>query len=272
MSSQTGMSLTEVMIATALLAAASAGGLHAFARARMARADSAVTQQLHERAQYVLATLEPEIQMAGYFAHGTPPHPLEVASVPESAKSCGAHVVARIDIAIEALPEWLLSCAANADGAVPGSSVLIVRRAAASMASAPEPGRAQWFSDATAHASAKMYWLGEAPWSRTHISAGKELRDLMVRIFYVARTADGGERIPALRMKSLTSIAGRPAFIDTEVMAGVENLAVELSPPAAPTQSVRVALRVQSDPGFADRGALRTIEVSRRFAVRNVAP
>ena len=41
-------------------------------------------------------------------------------------------------------------------------------------------------------------------------------------------------------------ITGAPAFIDTEVMPGVESLQVELLPPTAP-RSVRVSLRVRAD-------------------------
>src|SRR5690606_12346918 len=63
-----GFSLTELMVATTLLATVTAGAVTAFTRAHAARRDAGQLQQLHERAQYVFASFEPELQMAGYFA------------------------------------------------------------------------------------------------------------------------------------------------------------------------------------------------------------
>lgn len=92
----------------------------------------------------------------------------------------------------------------------------------------------------------------------------------MLRIFYVARNSDGEPGLPALRVKYLTSIAGAPAFIDTEVMNGVEDLQAELqATPGTPTR-VRVQLRVRAH-GRSVQGATapQVLEASRLFTLRN---
>src|SRR5690348_10031582 len=57
-----GFTLTELVIAMLLFSMASAGGLTAWAHSHAAWQEAAREQLLHERAQYVMATLEPELQ------------------------------------------------------------------------------------------------------------------------------------------------------------------------------------------------------------------
>ncbi len=264
-----GLSLTELLVATTLLATATAGGLSSLARAYGARRDAGQLQELHERAQYVFATLEPELQMAGFFGTETAPLPL-TSDVPETALRCGPEVIRRIDLPVQVQDTWSLPCAPQGSGQVPGSHVLVLRRTGARMAPGPEPGRAQWLSNATTGAG-HLYWLGDAPWSAASVARGEELRNLVLRVFYVARNADGEPGLPALRVKNLTSIAGAPAFIDTEVMNGIEDLQVELLPASGTPARVRVRLRVRAQ-GQALRGtsAPQVLEASRLFTLRNV--
>jgi hypothetical protein len=247
------------MVATTLLATATAGGLTALGSAQSARRDAGALQELHERAQYVFASLEPELQMAGYFGDAAPA-PQDVASIPPPALRCGPEPIRRLDLAVESMPQWTLPCEARGGGAAAGSQVLVVRRASARMATGPAAGRAQWM---TVGGAGSLYWLGDAPWSNAAQGTGGELRELIVRIYYVARESDGDPSLPALRVKSLTSIAGVPAFLDTEVMHGIEQLQIELQPSPAAPQSVRVRLRVRAAPG--------TREITRHFTLRNAA-
>lgn len=265
-----GLSLTEMMVATTLLATATAGGLASLTRADGARRDAAQLQDLHERAQYVFATLEPELQMAGYFGTDEAP-PVAEGDLPEPALRCGTGVIRRMDLAVQVLADWSLSCAPQGGGQVPGSVVLVLRRASARLASGPEAGRAQWLVNSVT-GNGQLYWHGDAPWSPQAAAHGAELRELVLRIFYVARNADGEPGLPALRVKNLTSIAGTPAFIDTEVMNGIEDLQVELLPTAERPTRIRVQLRVRAQ-GRPVRGtsAPQVLEVSRVFTLRNGA-
>jgi hypothetical protein len=266
-----GFSLTELMVAAALLATATAGGLQAFGNAQHSRREAGITQQLHERAQYTFATLEPELQMAGYFAGVGPGH-LARGDIPDGAAQCGSELIAELNVPVAVLQRWTLTCEARDSDALPESDVLIVRRVSARLAGSPERGRAQWLSDASEPASGRLFWQGEAPWSAVDVARGHELRDLIVRVYYVAGRADGNDDMPALRVKSLTSIAGQPAFIDTEVMPGVEAMEVELVPASAAPAAVQVTLRVRADPtGASDAATPRTLQITRHFALRNVA-
>lgn len=262
-----GLTLTELLVATTLLSSATAGGLAAFSRAHAARSDAGRLQQLHERAQYVFASLEPELQMAGYFGGDTPPAPLPVASIPEPAQRCGVDLIRRLDLPVQALAEWSLACDARGGGAVAGSDVLVVRRAAARPAPVAQAGRAQWLSPAPPSTGGQLHWHGDAP---PHAAANGQVRELIVRLYYVAGSADGEPGSPALRVKSLTSIAGVPAFIDTEVMPGVEGMQIALLPTPAAPQAVRLQLRFRADapePGTSNPPG--TLEVSRYFWLRN---
>jgi prepilin-type N-terminal cleavage/methylation domain-containing protein len=257
-----GFTLTEVLVAMLLFSLASAGGLTAWAHGHAAWQEAAREQLLHERAQYVMATLEPELQMAGYFGQSPPEAGLSASEIPAAAQTCGAGLIARLTSAIEVAPAYDLPCAARG-GAATGSAQLTIRRTSAQAAN-PSAGRAQWLAGPT---SGELTWNdGSAPAPGT----GTERRDLLVRVYYVARAADNDPATPALRVKNLSSIAGSPAFIDTEVMPGVESLQAELLPTAAAARSVRITLVVVPDQAEAGFGqAMRRITVTRLFTLRN---
>jgi hypothetical protein len=145
---------------------------------------------------------------------------------------------------------------------------LLVRRASARLAEAGT-GRLRWLSclDITCN-SGLLSGDATPPVAATPPRA--ELRDLIVRIFYVARAADGDAATPALRVKSLSAISGAPAFIDTEVMPGVEDLQITLLPDADTPRTVQVTLDVRADAGDQRLGEpLRHLKVTRQYALRN---
>lgn len=266
-----GLSLTELMVATLLLSLTTAGGLGALAHARASQRESTTLQQLHERAQFVFATLEPELQMAGFFADDSATVSPSPGPIPESARRCGEALL-QLHPSVRTSDAWQLDCAANGGGAVPDSDVLTLIRLSAQLADGPENGRAQWLSSAGAPGEGRLYWDGSAQWTRHDALAGLSLRDLILRIYYVAQSADGDTQMPALRVKSLTAISGAPGFLDTEVMNGIENLQVELLPSPDAPQSVQVQLRVRSDPRTTGAQFTRTLDVARRFTLRNALP
>jgi hypothetical protein len=133
---------------------------------------------------------------------------------------------------------------------VPGTAVLLIRRAATRPA-------------ASADGSLSLADDFDPP-------ARRELR---VRLYYVARQSDGDARTPALRVKSLTAVAGVPAFVDTEVMPGVEDLQIELLPEAGAARRAHVQVRVRADASDVPQGAaVPVLEISRRFTLRNAPP
>ncbi len=255
-----GFTIAELLVATLLLSLLTAGGLTTWVHSRAAWQQASIEQILNERAQYVFATLEPDLQMAGYFGQSPAPAPLAADSIPPAARSCGLPLIQQLDRPIAVSPEYDLPCAARGGGAMNGSMQLIVRRASAQPAAAT-PGRAQWLGSITA---------GQLVWNETATTAplGTERRDLLLRVYYIARAADGDAATPALRVKSLGSIAGAPAFIDTEVMPGVEALQADLLPPDAP-RSLRLTLALRPDQADTHRQALQRLTFTRQFTLRN---
>lgn len=257
-----GITLVELLVAVALLATMTAGGLTAYAQASATWRAQAAAQRRHERAQYVFGTLEPELQMAGYFGDARPAAQA-ASTIPPQLRACGIDTVARLDHPVERLGTLPPACVPRTVLRA-GSDVLLVRRASA-RTSAPRAGRPQWFTTGDPAGTGELLWNGAVP----PAAVAPQLRDLQVRLYYVANGADGDAGTPALRVKTLTEVAGAPAFVDTEVMPGVESLAVELLPQASP-RAVRVGLRVRADGADADLpDADRVLSVTRHFTLRN---
>lgn len=265
--SQRGFTLVELLVALCIASVGIAGGVGALSPVLAAWHAAQVQERLHERALYVFATLEPELQMAGYW--GTDPllaWPRH-AGISPSLAACGPALPALAE-GLSWLPgPWPLSCAAQGGGAATGA-VMVIRRAAA-IASAPELGRVQLLDSESAPASRQLRWDGVVPEGAASVP-DLEWRDLLLRAYYVARQSDGDAGTPALRVKSLTAVAGRPAFVDTEVMPGVAELSVELLPGVDRQAGARVRLVVQADSTDARTGQPPArLTLTRDFALRN---
>jgi hypothetical protein len=263
-----GATLIELLVAMTLAGLAIAGALTGFSQLQRAWRDADIQGRLHERAQYAMATLEPELQMAGYYGLGALPEFSDTASLPAGATMCGDPLLLQLDRPVEVHAAWRLPCPAQGRGALPGNSVLIVRRVSVEpSAGPPGPLRVQ---GSVIPELRRIVWPGFPALQPAAPPPGTEWRDLFVRIYYVSRGSDGDEATPALRVKSLTAIAGQPAFIDTEVMSGVQEMQVQLLPFETSAQSVRVRLRVQIDRADTRAGeTVPALTIQRRFSVRN---
>jgi Tfp pilus assembly protein PilW len=241
-----GSTLIELLAGVLLAGIVVAGALTALLHLQRTWQDAARIARMHERAQYAFGTLEPDLQMAGYY--GPAPQPQLNIANPAALSDCGEHAVQPLQPALSVLEgSWSLSCPAQGQGPQPGSDVLIVRRASTRIAGAPD-GTIRLLGDAT--------------------DPGQ--RNLLVRIYYIARASDGAARTPALRVKSLTAVAGAPAFVDTEVMPGIESLQVELLPDSSAPHSVRLRMRIRADADGMQTGRTTPVlELDRRFNIRN---
>jgi hypothetical protein len=241
-----GATLIELLIGLLLAGIATAGALSVLVHVQGVWRDADRLGRMHERAQYVFGSLEPELQMAGYFGAHVPAEPS--TPVPDNVLLvCGSNTVLPLLPAVRVLRDrWTLPCPAQGGGFLPDTDALITHRASTRITT----------SDGA------VQLLGSA--------AEPGLRDLFVRIFYVARAADGDPRTPALRVKSLSAIAGTPAFIDTEVMPGVEDMQVDLLPDAVSPSSVRVRVRIRPDSADIRIGETPPqLTLERRFNLRN---
>ena len=135
----------------------------------------------------------------------------------------------------------------------------------------PTPGRVQLLGTVLSPVSRTLIWDGTLPPGAALLPSQTELRDLIVRSYYVARSADGDRYTPALRVKSLTAIAGTPAFVDTEVMAGIEDLQVTaIAARRMRLVQSQVTLGVRADSADTRAGdPLARRRFTRHFAMRN---
>src|SRR6187455_1832594 len=88
-----GFTLVELLIATGLLGAIAAAGLGGLLQASKAARHISAEQTTQERAEYALATLEADIQMAGYFGFGTPTPDTAMPQVPPLTLPCGTELL-----------------------------------------------------------------------------------------------------------------------------------------------------------------------------------
>ena len=264
-----GFTLVELMIAVTLGLVVIAGTLVAWMHVQRYYARAQTENRLHERAQYVFATLEPELQMAGYMGLGSIAPLLDARTLPPSARRCGDAILTGLSTALEVSDNrYILPCAAEGRGAVPSTDTLTIRRASARLAT-PAPGRAQLLGS-LGNATPSLIWNGALPPGVALQPSRVELRDFILRSYYVARSADGDLNTPALRVKSLTAISGNPAFVDTEVMEGIEDLQVNSLPPGGRPRSVQITLGVRADAADMRAGEpLPRRRFTRHFTLRN---
>lgn len=321
-----GFSLTELMVALLIGSVILAALLRLLAAASNTLHTRDDIAEMQERARYALAALEPDLQMAGYYGlthHGgnfvflsdgdaaaalpataLSPDAPPVAALGVSAHSCGSNFALDLAHLIEAdNNRYVLGrnrgseCAPHG-GARSGADTLTIRRANSANA-APEAGRLQLLID---RLDDKKRWL----LSDARLPAGfalseglQELHDLEVRSYYIANDSVGQDGTPALRVKSLTRVAGRVSFVDTEVMPGIEDLQVQFQttsgtfepdalPATAPVRALRLWLLVRAntpEAGYrdprdysyanhsanlsADERRFRRLLVSRVIALRN---
>ncbi|MFO1400805.1 MAG: PilW family protein [Steroidobacteraceae bacterium] len=279
-----GFSLIELLLALVLGAGLIGTALTLYAQGRTALRSADAVAQLAEQARYAFATLEPDLQMAGYYgltarggdfrflqggnaAAATPASALRqglpaLAALNAGAQACGLQFALDLATPLQAADNHYAAgvaptaaCAAR-PAAAPTADTLAIRRASTPVAAA-QPGRLQLLVDRIDPTRRFVLADGIVPAGTTLLPGQLELHDLATRFYYVATDADGASGLPALRVKTLTSIAGRPAFVDTEVMAGIEDLQVELAidggyvapgalPAGAVVRGVRVWLRVRS--------------------------
>lgn len=264
---QAGWSLTELMIATALAGLLISGAIGAYLGTSAAFREAGAEQRLRERAQYAFATLGNDVLLAGYFGAGLPPRPLTEADVPAAARTCGMELLTRLDQPLQVAPDYALACPAAAGGAL-ASHTLVVRRVATRTAT-PRAGRALWLAQMLPPWNQWLLWDGTLPAGITADPPHVELRELVIRHYYIARQSDGDNTTPSLRVKTLTEIAGQPGFMDTEVMHGIEAMQITLLPDATAPRAVHITLQLRDEASGASGRSAQRLSVSRHFAIRN---
>ena len=259
---QSGLSLVELMVALIIGSLLIVGAVTVYANSRTTYAVNEAVARLQEQGRYALSVVEPDIELAGYYGftnsadtlrlvRGAAPEtllasaaalrqkpipPADPTPVPApglagSAQACGTNFAVDVLVPVQGSndafdlgPAATADCAPFGAGAADGSDTLTLRRAS-SLPVDLQAGRLQIFaSRLNSQKSQPLFVDGVAP---ATIDDDNRIHDLLVRTYYVSRDSEGRPGFPALRMKALGSAGGAPAFDDTEIMAGVEDLQVQ---------------------------------------------
>lgn len=241
-----GFSLVELMVALSIGSLLIAGAVFVYSQSRTSFTLNESQARLQEDARYVMSILEPEIQLAGLYGFTNQPGDFryteagsetfiadlrqddpEFADVPAAVHACGTNYVLDLFMTIQGSNDaydWAPAgsdCAAQGGGAVAATDTLTLRRASLA-AEAVDPDRIQLYVSRITPNNNMMFSANAAPGPVT--AGAEEVRNLVVQGFYISTDSEGFPGVPALRRKSL--IAG-PAFIDEEIMRGVEDLQVQ---------------------------------------------
>lgn len=259
---QTGLSLIELMVALLIGSLLIIGAVSVYANSRGTFAVNESVARLQEQGRYALSIVEPDVELAGFYgftnsadtlrlvrgaAPGTVlaaavdlrqvpippavPTPVPAPGLSGDAVACGTNFAVDVlrpvqgsNDRFELGPNATPACAPFGDGAADGSDTLTLRRAS-SQPAAIQAGRLQILaSRLNSQKSQLLFADGVAPIA---LDADNRVHDLLVRTYYVARDSDNRPGFPALRMKALTRTGGAPAFADTEIMSGIEDLQVQ---------------------------------------------
>ena len=283
-----GYTLIELMVALSVGGLAMTGMLQAYALGRAGYEQVQSTARLHEQALYVFSALEADLQMAGYYGLVSAADAPDTTAVSDRAAGCGQGLAQQLAQAVSLSDgSYPLRCSADGGGWLPGSDVLTVRRASASPSRA-DAGRLQLLTQVPGDGPSRLIANGLVPADCSSAGGRCELRDLLVHIYYVARYADGSsvnDRLPALRLKSLTRVAGTATFVDTEVLPGIQDLQLQAGfttgnsatlryvaagqlPADAKLHAVRLSITLVA--ARAHSGKQPRLTLTRTFALRNM--
>jgi type IV pilus assembly protein PilW len=233
-----GVSLIELMVALTIGSLLIIGAVTVYTQSRTTYRINETVSRMQENARYALSMMEPDIRLANHW--GLMSDPLLIAgtvgnmplAVPAGAQSCGANFA--IDLRLPVDGEngaYALGCPVDATGvaAQANSDTLILRRASTDAVAADDT-RLQIYTTRQG-GSSRVFQGAAAPGPIVNdplYGPSAEVRNLIVRAYYVTRQSSLGPTVPALRRKTLEGGAALgPHFDDEEIMPGIEDMQVE---------------------------------------------
>jgi len=246
-SRQSGLSMIELLVALAIGSFLIIGAVTVQSQTRKTFDVGEQQARLQENARFVLATLEPDLQMAGVYGYTqdtnavmwdndgslTAPKDLRLTSpvpggIPASLNSCGTNFVIDVLIPVTAIngdEDWALDCDAEGGGQVDDTDVLVVRHSAPGKVD-PTATKLQVFSERrAAQLNTRLFISDTAP--DTVKDGLREVRDMVMQAYYISQDSDNYPGVPALRVKFLTTDGAGPVIVDRELIRGVEDLQVQ---------------------------------------------
>jgi type IV pilus assembly protein PilW len=238
------------MIALVIGSVMIAGAVYVYSQSRSTYTVNDSMARLQEEGRYALSIMEPDIQLAGYYGYtnayddvqlvvggvSTPTIQMQqqdpaVAGLNASITRCGRNYAVDLMATVQgsnnsfvlgpgaALPGGGSGCATMTPAAT--ADTFTVRRMG-TVSVAAQANRLQAYINRLQPNNQQLFVSGVAPGA---IVAGlREVRDMIVRVYYVSQDSDGRPGFPSLRVVSLG--AGE-AFTDQELVPGVEDMQVQ---------------------------------------------
>lgn len=250
-----GLTLIELMVALAIGSLLIVGAVFVYVQSSRSFTVSDSVARLQENARYVLSIIEPDVQSAGYYGFSNVPEDfkyirngstaspiqaarlqttsLPVAGLSAGAQACGNNFAVDLIATVQGSDnDYPLDCVPppQSGGARPATDTLTIRRASSSPATATA-GTLQLLISRLSPTNQYVFDDGTLPDAPAIAEGSVQVRNLLVRTYYVAANSQTPQRIgqPALRVNALISDpANGPRFEDTEVMSGVEDLQIQL--------------------------------------------
>ena len=229
-SSQSGVTMVELMVALAIGSFLMIGAIQVYSQSRQAYVINDSIARVQETAQFAMDTVEADLRMASNWGQNSrgssiegraivgDANPLALVGIPGT---CGANWVLNISRPLEGTNNnYALPCAANG-GAQANSDVITTRRATAAVMPL-EAGRIQIQST---RIQGQVFNNGIVPAAFDPLVS--ETHNLLVNSYYVSADSALIPGVPTLRRKTLTVTAGAATIDDQEVAPGIENMQLQ---------------------------------------------
>jgi type IV pilus assembly protein PilW len=232
-----GLTLIELMVAMAIGAFLMIGAVTVFTQSRTTFRINQSISRLQENARFALATIEPDIRMAGFYglvARGVLIQGRAKTSVPNVAPNpspgCGPNWAIDLENPVAGTNNaysWVCAADATDGGYQAGTDTIVIRRVAESPLTTALANNTLYLQ--SARTQGQIFKAATVP--AGYSATSSQTFVLYARGYYIAKGSNQslgntkGAGIPSLHRKIL--VAG-PAFQDQELLAGVEDLQIEL--------------------------------------------
>jgi type IV pilus assembly protein PilW len=235
-----GLTLVELLVSLAIGSLLVIGAVTIYSQSRTTSIVSDTVARLQENARFIMAIVAPDVQLAGGFGYSNFPSDItyDGTSVtkltrndtayppaPAAAHACGDNFALDLMATVSGVDNaYTLTCPAFGAGAMPGTDVLIVRRA--STPTAVNENVLQLYANRLTPWTQQLFMGPTAP--GPIVAGTTDVRDLIVNVYYVSRDSDHRANFPSLRRKWLGLDAGGSYVMnDEEIMSGVEDFQVQ---------------------------------------------
>lgn len=246
---QAGLSLVELMVSITIGLMLLAGLTVLFSQQSAASRELEKVSRQIENGRYAAQVLREDLELAGYFGEyfdfAAP------SAFPDPCSTSPADLDAASSMPVQGydspatVPTPLSACLSDADH-VPGTDILVIRRAATATVAAATAVAGQLYMQTGLNASKTFGKIVDSGTDSSVFTLKKRdgsvapLRDYLVHIYYVSPcnnpvagatgctdAADDGTPVPTLKRLELTVQAGTPAFSVVPLAEGIQNLQID---------------------------------------------